>query len=395
MAILVTAILGIAAGNVFCVYMMHKLSGEYYTAMASFVGNAKKQYPAIGEEEWIRFLNEEEGYGEGSRLLNQYGIFREDAVSIKQQRLQNGLLVGVNLFFLFISAGMAAAILVYLYKRQEKLDDLAYYVQKVEQGSYTLDMPDNEEGEISALKNELYKVTVMLKESARLATSQKKALADSMADISHQLKTPLTSVMVLLDNLTESEHMEEDTRKRFLKEIIRQLTKVNWLVATLLKLSRLDAGVVEFVDKPFLLDTLLEEVLGNLELMAEWKQVAFRREGDRGIKMTGDALWIGEALSNIIKNGIEHSPEKATLLISTAENAVYTSVTVTDYGHGMDAEEQKHIFERFYRSQNADKGSVGIGLSLAKAIIEQQNGTVSVTSTLGEGTTFLIKFLKA
>ncbi len=188
--------------------------------------------------------------------------------------------------------------------------------------------------------------------------------------------------------------MDETTRKKFLCEISRQVGNMNWLIAALLKLSRLDAGVVEFVKAPIDLDKLLEEVTDKLEIMAEWKQIAIKREGETGIRLTGDFYWMGEAVMNIVKNAIEHSPEESEILILTEENAVYTLITVKDYGPGLTGEEQKHIFERFYRSHNAKEDSVGIGLSLAKEIVEQQNGYLTVSSVQGEGTKFMIKFLK-
>ena len=235
----------------------------------------------------------------------------------------------------------------------------------------------------------------MLKEAARLSAGQKKALADSVSDISHQLKTPLTSVMVLLDNLSESEHMEEETRRRFLSEITSQLTNVNWLVATLLKLSRLDAGVIEFQQQMINLDDLIEQVLDKLAIMAEWKQITLVKEGTEGAVLTGDEHWIGEALMNLVKNAVEHSPVQTAVRIRVEDNTVYTAISVIDSGEGIDEEEQKHIFERFYRSKSAKKDSVGIGLSLCKEIVERQNGYITLSSDRETGTEFLIKFLKS
>lgn len=245
---------------------------------------------------------------------------------------------------------------------------------------------------MSRLKSELYKVTVMLKESAELSGRQKKALADSVSDISHQLKTPLTSVMVLLDNLSESGRMDEKTRKRFLAEITRQLTNMNWLIATLLKLSRLDAGVVEFECEEVSVDDLLARVMGNLELAAEWKRVRWERSGDRGLVVRGDPYWLGEALTNILKNAIEHSVSESTVDIRTERTKVYTLISVRDHGEGISEEDLKHIFERFYRGKYAKEEGVGIGLSLAREIVERQNGKLTVGSD-EKGTEFVMKFI--
>lgn len=237
----------------------------------------------------------------------------------------------------------------YLRKRQNKINGLSVYMQKLAQGEYALEIKDNTDDELSALKSELYKLTVLLKEQADYAKKQKLALADSMSDISHQLKTPITSVMVLVDNLSESTNMDEEIKRQFFQEITRQLTQVTWLVSTLLKLSKLDAGVVELENKELSLNTLLHEVLDNLEIMADFKQISLHSDMAREFTITGDYRWLKEALTNIVKNAIEHSPQRARIDVGIQDNAVYTMITVRDYGEGIPEEEQKHIFERFYQ----------------------------------------------
>ncbi len=386
---------GILICNLLAVFVLRKMSEEEYTVIASLLGSVREQYPEVSEEEWIKLLNNQKEYEEGKQILERYGIFQDSIKSIKQQKLCRGLFAVLNVSWVLLCGGMLVSAFFSCKRRQKEVELLTAYTKKVARGEYALDMPDNTEDELSILKNELYKVTVLLKESAELAKSQKRALADSVSDISHQLKTPLTSVTILLDNLLESSYMDEITRKKFLREISRQISNMNWLIAALLKLSRLDAGVVEFSKVRFDLDKLLEEVTGKLEIMAEWKQIVIKRDGEMGIRLTGDYYWTGEAVMNIVKNAIEHSPEESEILILTEENAVYTLITVKDYGTGLTGEEQKHIFERFYRSGGAKEDSVGIGLSLAKEIVEQQNGYLTVSSVQGEGTEFMIKFLKS
>lgn len=381
--------------NLFTVCLEKKIEEEYYVALSSLIGNVKVHYPDVSEEEWIQLINNDTDDEYGRQVLANYGIFADNAVILKHKKISQDMLILMNVIFLLLFCGMVTAICFYIRKRSENLEQLVRYVEKVEQGDYTLDLGDNTEDELSALKNELYKVTVLLKESADTAKKQKKALADSVSDISHQIKTPLTSVMVLLDNLTESEHMKPETRKRFLLEITRQLTNVNFLVASLLKLSRLDAGVVEFVSQPVDWDSLLTEVTDNLEVLAELKQIQIKRVGKSGIRMKGDKRWLSEAISNIVKNAIEHSTEGSEILLKTEENAVYLAVTVQDFGPGLELVEQKHIFERFYKSKYAGNESVGIGLSLAKEIVEKQGGYLTVVSNPGEGCAFTMKFIKS
>ena len=247
---------------------------------------------------------------------------------------------------------------------------------------------------MSRLKNEVYKLTVFFREQAENAAKSRRALADSVADISHQLKTPLTSVTVLVDNLLEPEDMDEGTRRRFLMEISSQLSGVSWLVGTLLKLSRLDAGVVELEEKPLRLNAVAEEVVNRLELGAELKQVEFRKEIPEEMQILGDARWLTEALLNVVKNAVEHSETGGMVSLRARENPVYTELTVQNWGRMIPPQEQKHLFERFYRGRGAGKESVGIGLALTKEILKKQNGSVSVESTEDKGTIFTMKFYK-
>lgn len=387
-------LLVLVGGNLISLYYYRQMTQEEYREIAELLGSVKEQYPEFAEEGWISALRQDGAYEEGAALLARYGILQGENVGHGWKVIYLSWFRGMNLVLLCGSIGVAVTFGFYLRGRRKKLDTLAAYVRRVQQGQYALELMDNTEDELSVLKKELYTVTVMLKESAELSQKQRKALADSVSDISHQLKTPLTSCMVLLDNLSESEHMDKALRQRFLQEITFQLTNVSWLVATLLKLSRLDAGVVEFSYEDFSLDELLQGVAEKLEIMAECKQVRIRIVGLPGIRLTGDSFWLGEAISNIVKNAIEHSPEQEEILIDRTDTNVYTAISIRDHGEGMDEEEQRHIFERFYRNPRAGEENTGIGLALAKEIIEQQRGYLTVSSSPGAGTEFIVKILK-
>lgn len=384
----------VTAFNIYMQRNLRQLSEDYYNVIAALLENVREQYPDFREEEWIQLLNQENSTTGGRSILEQYGLYPEELSILSQCRFQTALVIGGNLFLFLLCGVVLMLLFIYQKKRDRQIEALTIYIRRIEQGIYTLDMKENREDELSSLKNELYKITVMLKESAELSQNQRKALADSVSDISHQLKTPLTSCMVLLDNLSEGQNMEEETRRRFLAEITRQLTNVNWLVVTLLKLSRLDAGVVELEQEVFQLDSLVDEVFDNLAMLAEWKQITFKKEGMAGITVCGDAHWIGEAITNLVKNAIEHSPEGKSVVVQVQDNSVYTSVSVIDFGNGIPEEEQAHIFERFYRSSTTRKDSVGIGLALCKEIVERQNGYITLYSEPGKGTKFIIKFIK-
>ncbi len=394
MTIFVMAII-IIAWNFSIQQTIQKMSDGYYNVLAVLLENVRKQYPDFKEEEWIEILNKNEVKKADGSVLEHYGIFPQNMPILSQARYKREILIASNFLLVFLCMGILLLIWLYQRQRDKKIAELTSYIRKIEQGIYVLEMQDNQEDELSGLKNELYKVTIMLKKVAEQSSRGKKALADSVSDISHQLKTPLTSCLVLLDNLSESEHMDEATRLKFLSEITRQITNVNWLVVTLLKLSRMDAGVIEFEKNIIYVDHMLEEVFENLALMAEWKQIQLNKQGMSNVVMYGDKHWIKEAITNLVKNAIEHSPMDGQVIVHIDDNTVYMAISVIDFGKGISVKDQKHIFERFYRSSAVKEDSVGIGLALCKEIVERQNGYITVSSEEDKKTTFLIKFLKS
>lgn len=373
-----------------------RLDREFNLAVASMLDSVERAYPAASEEELLRLLSGNADSGAGEKLLGQYGVFLEEKgnsfAGLKSMRegfcrILWGILLITGGVFLMV-------LLLYISYRQREIEKLCCYMDEVGRGNFSLDISHNRDDELSGLKNELYKLTIFLKEQAKTATDNRRALADAMADISHQLKTPLTSVTVLVDNLSENQDMEPAVRSRFLREISNQLSGVSWLVAVLLKLSRLDAGVVELERKPLSVSALAGRVCRKLELLAEWRQVDLKLQIPGDIWVRGDDQWLTEAFMNLVKNAIEHSHAGGEVLVTAEDNAVYTLITVKDHGEGISTEEQKHLFERFYRGRSAGADSVGIGLSLAKEIIVRQEGYITLESNQGRGTTFLIKFIK-
>lgn len=212
-----------------------------------------------------------------------------------------------------------------------------------------------------------------------------------MADISHQIKTPITSVLIMLDNLRENEEMPLELRQKFLTEINRQLLWIQSLIISMLKLSRLEASVVEFKREKIYLYEFFQEIKENLSIMIEARLVTVVISEKKELYFFGDRYWEREAMTNLLKNAIEHTIEGTMVEISFEQNYFYTKITIKDQGEGMEAEERKRIFERFYRGERTKNG-VGIGLSLAKKIIESDCGRVRVNSKKGKGTVFEIVY---
>ncbi|MCM1541656.1 MAG: ATP-binding protein [Blautia sp.] len=388
--------MGGLCGNLVMERYCSAMNREFNLAVASMLDSVMYAYPDASEEQMLILLNERRDSGTGERLLGQYGVFLQEKGSAFTglQEKEKGFRLIWTIVYLAAGAGFLGTLFLYLRHRQKEIGKLCGYMDEVERGNFSLDISHNRDDEFSGLKNELYKLTIFLKEQARMATDNRKALADAVADISHQLKTPLTSVTVLVDNLWENQDMEPATRNRFLREISSQLSGVSWLIATLLKLSRLDAGVVELEHKPVTVRLLMEKVCRKLELLAEWRQVELVSRIPGEIWVSGDEQWLAEAMLNLVKNAIEHSDPGSRVLVTAEENDVYTLVTVRDYGEGITPEEQRRLFERFYRGRSAGKDSVGIGLALAKEIIDRQKGYITVDSDKGKGTAFLVKFIK-
>lgn len=277
-------------------------------------------------------------------------------------------------------------------KRYEKLAQLNDYLSLVCAGKYDLDISDNTEGELSILKNNLYKVITLLRTSNEMLEKDKVYLADSLADISHQLKTPLTSMMVLTDLLRTEQSAEKKTE--FIDIIESQLDKMKWLITNLLKLSKLDAGTAEFKAEEFSIKSVLDDSLEPFLLTLDLKGILLENNADDFV-MKGDVNWTTEAFENIIKNCIEHTDKNGVLQLKTKHTSIYDAVIIKDNGCGIAKADLPHIFERFYHGKNSSSDSVGIGLALAKTVFEKEHGIINVSSEEGMGTEFEVRFYKA
>lgn len=284
--------------------------------------------------------------------------------------------------------------LIFVWYRYQQIQELTNYLVQIQTKEQVLDIRDNAEGELSILKNEIYKMSLKLKTQAELLLQDKTYLADSISDISHQLKTPLTSMMMMVDFL-EQGNLEKERQQEFIHNIALGIERMEWLVAALLKLSKLDADAVRFHLDPIDVKSLLEKAVQPLEIAFEVKQVELKLNTlEEDIIMTGDEQWLLEALTNIIKNCMEHTDAGGNVTISYSNNNLYTKILVQDTGQGIDKEDLPHIFERFYKGKNSKAGSVGIGLALSKQIITRQKGKIDVTSEVGAGTTFEIRIYR-
>ena len=298
-----------------------------------------------------------------------------------------GLLAGGGV----LAVGLLAALGALL--RQREIRKLSDYLMRIRQGNYALDIRDNRAGALSILKNDIYKLTLRLSEQAELLRRDKRYLADALADISHQLRTPLTSLSVMTELLADPK-LPDSRREEFTTAIQGQIDRIDWLVSSLLKLSKIDAGAITFRRDLVRLRALVERAAAPLLIPIEIREQTLEIDIDPALNIVGDAQWLREAVLNILKNCMEHTPCGGRLRVTARDNPIHTELAIEDSGEGIDPADLPHIFERFYRGKNASPDSAGIGLAMAKAILTGQDGTIEVESTPGRGSRFSLKFYK-
>lgn len=292
-----------------------------------------------------------------------------------------------------VSLLLSATAIAFTWWRYKEIERLSGFLQQISSGDFQLDVRDNREGELSLLKTQIYKVTKMLSEHGTLLSEDKSKLTNAISDISHQLKTPLTSMMVMADLLRDSE-LSDAKRSEFIRNLHTQLERMDWLVSSLLKLSKIDAGTIHFKNDRIPVSRLIDKAVEPLLIPMDIKMQELEVDGDPDAAFTGDLNWTTEALINILKNCVEHTGEDGRLTIRYGENALYTDIRIEDSGSGIAKKDLPYIFKRFYKGENASDDSVGIGLAMAYSIITSQSGDIEVASTPNEGTRFHIKFYK-
>ena len=391
--------------SIISIITINKIQYKKYTNMinnkiAEIISNVQEQADKedieIDDQEIIEILRKKSKGTQGTKLLENYG-YNGDYVYINQlndemkmTQIYEIILI-IAIFILTITIWT-----LYTIKQNKKIHEIDMYLKKVNRGDYTLKIEENSEDELSKLRNELYKTTVLLREAAENSKKENINLSNSLADISHQLKTPLTSIRIMIDNIYDNPDMDEETKMDFIKSINNQIEWISSLVVSLLKLAKFDAGTIVMNDENVNIIELINNVKDNLSIILELKEIDIILEYDQNkpIIVSIDYTWQLEALTNIIKNAIEHSKNNSKIHIKIEDSSVFTKIIIEDEGEGISKKDLPHIFQRFYKSEKSSENSIGIGLSLAKTIIEKDNGYINVKSEEGKGTTFYIKYMK-
>lgn len=374
------------------IYEYKTYTKNFNNKISAIINVIKKDYPKITDKEIIKIINNDTL--KTNDFFNKYGIdVNNKSILIKNDRDYHKFLA-INLSFLTITVVILLIIYIrYNYKKEKDIKDIIKCIEQINKKNYEIQIDSISEDELSILKNEIYKTTIMLKEAAENSSKDKLNLKKSLEDISHQLKTPLTSILVMLDNIIEDSNMEEKIRNDFIVDIKRNVLNINFLVQSLLKLSKFDANAIHFVKQENDLKTIIEESIKNVSTLCDLRNINIKLNIKENSKIICDDKWQIEALTNIIKNAIEHSKNNSNIIINIENNNVYSMIEVIDFGEGIAKKDIKHIFERFYKCKNTKTDSIGIGLALAKTIIEEDKGTISVESNKLE-TKFIIKYYK-
>ncbi|MFR7634814.1 MAG: sensor histidine kinase [Lachnospirales bacterium] len=371
-----------------------KMQNKVYSKIKinDIINNVMEKYPEVKEEDILKIINNRDDSSEN--ILEKYGYddelsyIKELRENINKNLINTAVLIGI------FGIASLSIFMRYVLIQEKELKEINEYIKEVNNKNYSLKIEDNKDGELSRLRNELYKTTVILREAAENSEEEKEKLSIAIADISHQLKTPLTSIRIMLDNISDNPDMPQEIREDFIQDISKQVEHMSSLVISLLKTAKFDAGTIKMENEEIDAKKLIDSVINNLAILIEIKEIEVITKIDEKAIFIADYKWQQEALTNILKNAIEHSQSKSNIYIIVENTSIFLKIKIKDEGQGIEQKDLKHIFERFYRAKNCNEDSIGIGLSLAKTIIEQNNGYIKATSEVGKGTLFEIKYIK-
>lgn len=375
-------------------YIQKNYKEAMYSYTNQVIAKIVEQYPER-EEDIIQdiFLNSEESK-DIEDILSKYG-FESENIDIENTHFEiiNKLIILFSIFFIIITLGVIGIYSMYIRRQNQKLKALDNYCKEILKGKDILDLKEQDESDFSKLKNDIYDMTIMLKEKNRLLEKNNKDIEKLIADISHQLKTPLTSLNLINDMLYTD--LPEEKKKEFLDSSQKELEKINWLIKTILNIAKLDSKTLVLNKRMEIAYDLCLEVKKNFNAMCEIHHANIEIVSNQEENVYCDRKWTIEAINNIVKNALEHHAKLITIKIE--ENTMYTKLTIKDNGEGIDKKDIGHIFDRFYKAKNSKETSLGIGLAFCKSIIKNQEGEIRVKSSKKEcdtWTEFMIKLYK-
>lgn len=329
-----------------------------------------------------------------TRIFGEYKFDINESIAIYELEKQIKCYKMIAILIIILGGSLYCITSYQLIRKEEKrLQSIIENIKNINKRDYQFLIKEIDTTSFGKFEKEVYQTTIILQEYAKRIEKDKEKLSIYLSDISHQLRTPLLSVTVSVDNLLENMSYFPEEERRMIYNISIQLDKMKWLVDSLLKMAQLDTKSVILKKENINIKELMKVVEKNVEILLEIRNQTLKINGNKDITFIGDFKWNVEVLTNIIKNAIEYSNEGDMIQINYMQNPLYTEITIEDHGKGINEDDLGHIFDRFYKGKNSDKDSFGIGLSLAKQIIKEQNGEIKVQSKIGEGTKFIIKFI--
>lgn len=325
--------------------------------------------------------------------LIEYGINLDNDFTLKNNTKKYQTYLIINNIVVAIAFISILIVIIKDNKMQNmKIKEITSLIEKINKQIYNLTIEDNDESTLSILKNEIYKTTIMLKTNAENSLKDKIIIKKYIEDISHQLKTPLTVISISLENLIDNPKMDETNRNNFILKINKEVNNINYLIQNLLKLSKFDVNAVKYNNKNVSIKKIIDNVYDKISILCDLKNIEIKINYINVFDLYCDESWQTEAITNIVKNAIENSKEYDKVIINIDDNKVYSLVEIINNGEILESDINK-IFERFYTGNIYKENSTGIGLSLAKSIVEKNNGKIYVNQDSGK-VIFQIKYFK-
>lgn len=373
-------------------FLISQYKKSYFEQQVNFLNDLIENHPELEYEIMKIYKNPSQNYS--TDLLKKYGYSNLSSLSYLNyvssvEHFTNRYFVLSFFLFFVIFFGF---VLFFYYQKYRRIQDIHDYLFRVLQNDYQVSLKDYQEDSISSLKSDLMKVTCKLRNISEASIEDKKNLERTLSDISHQLRTPLTS-MYLVNDILSSSRVKKSESKRFLIQQREQLERMEWLIVTLLKMSQIDSGTIVFQKSEESVSDMILQALQPSLIPLELKDIHYHIQVSDDLMCICDFRWTIEALVNLIKNAMEHTPRGGNITIMASDNPLYVEIVIMDDGVGISKQDLPHIFERFYKG-NTKTDSIGIGLNLSKTIVEKQNGIIRVESIVGEGTKFIIHFFK-
>lgn len=387
---LILAGIGFLVVNLF----MNKINNNILERDMAMVGSIIEKHPEL-EKEIVPLISKGGSKKDrllGQDLLEEYGYQRQMDKTYQKVLENINPNIQLSIFLLIILFTLPLVWVIYREYRKiyKKVNEISTAAEGVVEGDFSIYLQEEGEGDFNILSHQFNQMAERLENTLDNLEKDKILLKNIISDISHQLKTPLSSLIILNDILINDKNIDEERKIEFLNKMKSQIDRMEWLIINLLKVARIEAGAIEFKKERVLFRDIVDKVLEGLHLQLKNQEVYIK--GDQTASFKGDRNWTVEALINIVKNSIEHGRGK--IEINLEEGPLFSSIRIRDNGEGIEDKDLPYIFERFYKvSTEVKPESVGIGLNLAKLIIESQEGSISVKSRKDEGTEFIITFL--